>query len=36
MRFCAARDPVSAWRDGVEYPYGRAVDPEALLEALGA
>ena len=28
--------PVSVWRDGVEYPYGKAVDPAALLEALGA
>ena len=28
--------PVSVWRDGVEYPYGKAVEPEALLEALGA
>lgn len=39
MRFRAARStarPVSAWRDGVEYPYGKAVDPEALLKALGA
>lgn len=28
--------PVSVWKDGVEYPYGKAVDPAALLEALGA
>ena len=32
----ATARPVSVWRDGVEYPYGKAVDPAALLEALGA
>ena len=26
--------PVSAWKDGMEYPYGRVVDPAALLAAL--
>ena len=31
----ATARPVSVWRDGeTEYPYGRAVDPAALLEAL--
>lgn len=26
--------PVSAWRDEIEYPYGKVVNPAALLEAL--
>ena len=31
----ATARPVSVWRGGeTEYPYGRAVDPAALLEAL--
>ena len=32
----AAARPVSVRKGGTEYPYGRAVDPAALLEALGA
>ena len=32
----ATARPVSVWKGETEYPYGRVVDPAALLEALGA
>ena len=32
----ATARPLSITRDGTEYPYGRAADPQALLEALAA